>query len=193
MVRVVPPSLARKRHSPRLSSSHCQLPRLLRAPPPDSYPSRRRRSSLAAAAARPPPSSSSSTSSSPASPSSTRPLRLLRPPLVTSAPRRWTPQSSLSSSLLAPPTSPTWRTARAGPSLRMPGAGNTDLSPGLASLVRCFVNFVFVRLHMPSAGTTGACLRPRCVPGLGKPATTHRQQHLLPGAPLLRHTLPRPC
>ena len=62
-----------------------------------------------------------------------------------------------------------------------------DVSPGLASLVRRFVNFVFVRLRMPGAGNTGACLRPRCVPGLGKPAATRRQQHLLPGAPLLRH------
>jgi len=62
-----------------------------------------------------------------------------------------------------------------------------DVSPGLASLVRCFVNFVFVRLRMPGAGNTDACLRLRCVPGLGKPAATRRQQHLLPGAPLLRH------
>ena len=52
-----------------------------------------------------------------------------------------------------------------------------DVSPGLASLVRRFVNFVFVRLRRPGAGNTGACLRPRCVPGLGKPAATRRQQH----------------
>ena len=35
-----------------------------------------------------------------------------------------------------------------------------DVSPGLASLVRRFVNFFFVRLRMPGAGNTGACLRP---------------------------------
>ena len=35
-----------------------------------------------------------------------------------------------------------------------------DVSPGLASLVRRFVNFVFVRLHMPGAGKTDACFRP---------------------------------
>ena len=34
-----------------------------------------------------------------------------------------------------------------------------DVSPGLASLARRFVNFVFVRLRMPGAGNTGACLR----------------------------------
>ena len=34
-----------------------------------------------------------------------------------------------------------------------------DVSPGLASLVRRFVNFVFVRLRMPGAGNTDACLR----------------------------------
>ena len=62
-----------------------------------------------------------------------------------------------------------------------------DVSPGLASLARRFVNFVFVRLRMPGAGNTGACLRPRCVPGLGTPAAMRRQHHLLPGAPLLRH------
>ena len=75
----------------------------------------------------------------------------------------------------------------------MPGAGNTDAClhprrvPGPGKPGRRFVNFVFVRLRMPGAGNTGACLRPRCVPGLGKPAATRRQQHLLPGAPLLRH------
>ena len=34
-----------------------------------------------------------------------------------------------------------------------------DVSPGLASLMRRFVNFVFVRLCMPGAGNTDACLR----------------------------------
>ena len=61
---------------------------------------------------------------------------------------------------------------------RVPGPGK----PG-----RGFVNFVFVRLRMPGAGNTDACLRPRRVPGPGKPGATRRQQHLLPGAPLLRH------
>ena len=35
-----------------------------------------------------------------------------------------------------------------------------DVSPGLASLVRRFVNFVFDRLRLPGAGNTGACLHP---------------------------------
>ncbi|XP_073355658.1 uncharacterized protein [Aegilops tauschii subsp. strangulata] len=39
-----------------------------------------------------------------------------------------------------------------------------DVSPGLASLVRRFVNFVFVRLRMPGAGNTDAS------PGLANPA-----------------------
>ena len=75
----------------------------------------------------------------------------------------------------------------------MPGAGNTDAClhprrvPGPGKPGWRFVNFVFVRLCMPGAGNTGACLRPRCVPGLGKPAAMRRQQHFLPGAPLLRH------
>ena len=62
-----------------------------------------------------------------------------------------------------------------------------DVSPGLASLVRRFVNFVFVRLRMPGAGNTGACLRLRCVPRVGNPGATPRQHRLLPVAPLLRH------
>ena len=53
-----------------------------------------------------------------------------------------------------------------------------DVSLGLASLVWCFANFVFVRLSMPGAGNTGACLRLRCVPELGRPAAMHRQQQL---------------
>ena len=75
----------------------------------------------------------------------------------------------------------------------MPGAGNTDAClhprrvPGPGKPGRRFVNFVFVRLLMPGAGSTGVCLRLRCVPGFGKPAATRRQQHFLPGAPLLRH------
>ena len=64
-----------------------------------------------------------------------------------------------------------------------------DVSLGLASLVRRFVNFVFDCLRMPGAGNTDACLRLRCVPGFGKPAATRHRQHLLTGAPLLRH----PC
>nr|BDI54653.1 hypothetical protein [Triticum aestivum] len=65
-----------------------------------------------------------------------------------------------------------------------------DVSPGLASLVRRFVNFVFVRLRMPGVGNTDACLRLRCVPGVGNPNATRCQHHLLPGAPLLRHNAP---
>ena len=75
----------------------------------------------------------------------------------------------------------------------MPGAGNTDAClhprrvPGPGKPGRRFVNFVSVRLRMPGAGNTGACLHLGCVPGLGKPAATCLQQHLLSGAPLLRH------
>ena len=111
---------------------------------------------------------------------------------MTLAPRRWTPQPSSSSSLLA------LQLLRHGVQLVQvlvsaclvlatpQRAFVHDVSPGLASLVRCFVNFVFVRLRMPGADNTGACLRLRCVPGLGKPAAT-RRQHLLSGTPLLRH------
>ena len=72
---------------------------------------------------------------------------------------------------MAPLTSPIWRTTRAGPSLRMPGAGNTVACrvPGPGKPGRRFVNFVFVRLHILSAGNTDAGLRPRCVPGLANP------------------------
>ena len=56
-----------------------------------------------------------------------------------------------SSSLLASPTSSTWRTAHAGPSLRIPGAGNT-----------------------------AACIRPRRVPRSGKPGAALRQLRLRP-------------
>ena len=70
---------------------------------------------------------------------------------MTLAPRRLPPQPSSSPSLLASPTSLTWHTACAGPSLRMPGAGNT-----------------------------AACLRPRRVPGPGKPGTALRQLRLRP-------------
>uniref|UniRef100_A0A453MJA5 Uncharacterized protein n=1 Tax=Aegilops tauschii subsp. strangulata TaxID=200361 RepID=A0A453MJA5_AEGTS len=80
-----------------------------------------------------------------------RPLHLLRQPWATLAPRRLAPQPSSSPSLLASPTSSTWRTARAGPSLRMPGAGNT-----------------------------AECLRPRRVPGPGKPGAALRQLRLRP-------------
>jgi hypothetical protein len=55
-----------------------------------------------------------------------------------------------------------------------------DVFPGLASLVRRFVDIVFVCLRMPGAGNTDACLRLRCVPGLGKPGATLRQHRLLP-------------
>ena len=55
-----------------------------------------------------------------------------------------------------------------------------DVSPSLASLVRRFVDIVFVSLRMPGAGNTDACLRPRRVPGLGKPGATLRQHRLLP-------------
>ena len=55
-----------------------------------------------------------------------------------------------------------------------------DVSPGRASLVRRFVDIVFVYLRMPGAGNTDACLHPRRVPGLGKPGATLRQHRLLP-------------
>ena len=80
-----------------------------------------------------------------------RPLHLLRQPRATLAARRLAPQPSSSPSLLASPTSSTWHTARPGPSLRMPGAGNT-----------------------------AACLRPRRVPGPGKPGAALRQLRLRP-------------
>ena len=60
-----------------------------------------------------------------------------------------------------------------------------DVSPGLASLVRRFVTFVFDRVRMPGAGNTNACLRLRRVPGFGTPDVMHRQHHFLPGASLL--------
>ena len=121
-----------------------------------------------------------------------RPLHLLRQPRATLAPHRLALQPSSSPSLLASLTSPMWRIARAGPSLRMPGAGNTAAClrprhvPGLASMVRRF-NFAFVRLRIPGIGNADAYLRLRRVPGFGKPDAMLHQHRLLPGAPLLRH------
>jgi hypothetical protein len=62
-----------------------------------------------------------------------------------------------------------------------------DMSPGLVSLVRRFVNFLFIHLCMPNVGNTDASLRLQRVPGFGKPGATRRQHRLLPGAPLIRN------
>lgn len=106
-------------------------------------------------------------------------------------PRRFDPQPSSSPSLLA---SSTWRTScvqipvYACPVLAtLSRAFVPVVFPGLTNLDRRIVNIVFVRLRMPGAGNTDACLRPRNAPELGKPGTTRRQLCILPSASLLRH------
>ena len=136
-------------------------------PPLPLFFGHRRRYLVAAAAARPPPSSSSSTSSSPASPSST-PTASSTPTTagdIGPAPIGAATVVESFSAGLSDFSDMVYSSCRslvyACPVLATPPCAFVhDVSPGLASLARRFVNFVFVCRRMPGAGNTGACLRP---------------------------------